>query len=238
MATLEGRLSIARNRDVTPSREVQPKSVSPEVRATDIVAQGAIEAADFGFRGVTGPTNRSWISTREDRYMVTLGQLSSFSCDGSSLAELINRVDNPALKTAFITLKRVEDKTYDSFAVRTFHFSNFNAALRSVIEELTDLSSFDFKVATELCSALFTVDIRDTSFGERFINNLLGDYRPATVQDFDATRLERSLKAGLSGKTIHHKVTDLRRKLSASNPRLPMWQLVVKMLHLSEQLVQ
>ena len=196
---------------------------SGSVRKADTVAERAIRAAEASSQSATVVDLKpSWISIREDRYIVTLDQLSSFSCEGKSLDVLISEVKHPALKTALVTLKRVKSKTFGSEAVRTFHYGNFIAALRSAIGEVKDSSPFDFKVATELCSAMFTVDIKDTSFGAGFIDDLLGDYHPTTVQDLDATRLELSLRAGLSGKTVNHKVTDLRRKLSASNP-LSTW---------------
>ncbi|MCH9632225.1 MAG: hypothetical protein S4CHLAM6_05550 [Chlamydiae bacterium] len=160
----------------------------------------------------------SWISAREDRYIVTLRQLSTFSFEGKSIEDLIKEVTHPGLKTALGILEKVSKKHISSFDVRTNYFEKFIKALRSAIDSEMGENSLDFKVATQLCSKLFTVDIKDTSIGTRFIDDLLGNYQPSSIQELDATMLELNLRAGLSGKTWSHRSTDISRKLTANIP--------------------
>ena len=158
-----------------------------------------------------------WITSRENRYLEAIKGLSSFTVYQTNVRVLKEAVENKSLKTALNIILEVSNGDLSSDEVRKSYYHRFLESLRNAVSELED-DSFDAKVARQLCTAVFTVDIKDTEVGVAFINKLLGDYNPGCIQDLESVQLELSLRKGLVGKNMKHKVTDTRRKLSANNP--------------------
>ncbi len=189
------------------------KKPTAEVVLVDDAAQRLISATSAD-QVASGKERFDWRTPRENRYLVALKSLSSFKHSGQSVEVLVENVSHLGLKTALATIRNISRGEYTSEEVRTYHYGNFLGALRAAVNETV---GFDSEVTQALCLATFVIDIKTTEIGVDFIDKLLGDYHPQSVEELSAGKLESTLKQGLKGKSQKQKLTDIRRKMAASS---------------------
>lgn len=185
------------------------RSPSPVEAAATAAALKVIEPAPQ-----MGGLTPNWMQMRSERYHVVLSLLDKFEFEGKGLKELMSSVENEHLKNA---IKQVLLSTSSSASVsRKSLYPMFLNQLR-IAAATIESSSLDYRLVNELCLAHFSVDIEHSLVGKKYVNEVLGQYQPASLDQLSADEIDIAVSEVTSDKSLQIKCTDLKRRLAANN---------------------
>ncbi len=166
------------------------------------------------------PRATLWIDHSKERYSVALNQLAGFEYDGVGIGTLEGdeidtlefEVNNQPLLAAF---RCIQEAPSSSAKDAKTLYRNFLQDLRSAVMSTVGKEA---EIASALCRAHFAIDIKGTTVGTQFTDNILRENKPFSIQELDAERLHATMKEGMTGTTTTMKLAQLGQKLDANLP--------------------